>query len=87
MKIKNPSAVLGVTVLCLTMLTLAGCPASNNRVPTQAAVKQADQKRQSYVDSLKLPDSVKAQMKSHMGGPPVPNQAQNAANSKEQGRR
>lgn len=68
-------------LLALPILTAcaAGCSTSNNRVPSQAEVKKADQKRQAYVDSLKLPDNVKAAMKSHMGGPPVQGQSHPAA--------
>lgn len=51
-----------------------GCVDYNNRPPpTQAEVKQADDKRQSYIDSVpNLTAEQKAQMKAHMGGPAAP---------------
>lgn len=55
-------AVVGATI---------GCVDYNNRPPpSQAEVKQADQKRQSYIDTIpNLTPEQRAQMKSHLGGP------------------
>ena len=74
----NSKYVRGAAAMAIgaTILTVfvAGCD-ENNRQPTTAEIKAADQKRQSYVDSMNLPPQVKAQMKAHMGGPPVANPA------------
>jgi len=63
-------------VLALAVVGLVGCADYNNRPPaTPAEVKQADDKRQSYVDTMpNLTPEQRAQMKSHMGGPPAPPQ-------------
>lgn len=60
-----------VIALCIITYSAIGCSGENNRTPTAAEGKAADVKRQQYVDSLKLPDNVKAQMKSHLGGAPA----------------
>ncbi|MHB8635677.1 MAG: hypothetical protein ACYC96_04300 [Fimbriimonadaceae bacterium] len=61
-------------MLALTLIGLTGCVDYNNRPPASAAeIKTADAKRQSYVDTLpNLTPEQKAQMKSHLGGPPAP---------------
>ncbi len=53
---------------------VAGCD-DNNRVPTKTEVQAADVNRQSFIDKMNIPESQKAMMKSHMGGPPVENPA------------
>jgi Spy/CpxP family protein refolding chaperone len=60
-------------LLALAVLGMTGCGTDNNRVPTKDEVKQADIKRQSYIDTIpNLTPEQRAQMKAHMGGPPAP---------------
>ena len=60
--------------LSLAVVGLGGCADYNNRPPATAAeTKAADTKRQAYVDTIpNLTPEQRAQMKSHMGGPPAP---------------
>lgn len=88
----TPGAIRLIAVFA-TLITVGsfasmvvGCGDDNNRIPTKEEVKKADVSRQSYIDSLNIPESQKAAMKSHMGGPPVANPAtaaQGAANQKD----
>lgn len=65
-------SILGIAAaIGFLAFTTTSCTGENNRTPTAAEGKSADVKRQQYVDSLKLPDNVKNQMKSHLGGAPA----------------
>lgn len=76
---KRLGSICLVAGVMVTPLLLAGCD-DNNRVPTKAENQVADQKRQSYIDTIpNLTPEQRAQMKSHMGGPPATNPAEQAA--------
>jgi hypothetical protein len=68
-------------VLCgvLFALVAAGCSSDDNRTVTKEEIQAADAKRLDYIDKLNVPESQKAQMKAHMGGPAVPSPADQAA--------
>ncbi|CAN5568001.1 hypothetical protein BH11ARM2_BH11ARM2_13910 [soil metagenome] len=60
---------LGVAMI---FVGLGGCSGGdNNRTVTKEEISNADANRQDYIDKLNIPESQKAAMKAHMGGPPV----------------
>lgn len=71
---KNLTIVLSVVAVAI----LCGCGDSDNRTPTKEEGAAADATRQSYIDSLNIPEDQKARMKAQMGGPAVPNPADQA---------
>jgi len=70
-----PSFALALGLVISASTVLVGCSEENNRQPTAAEGKAADDKRQAYIDTLNLPADQKARMKAQMGGPAVPNPA------------
>lgn len=64
---------------------LGGCSDDSDRKPTAAEGAAADVKRQQAIDALNIPESQKAIMKSHLGGPSVANPA-DAAKAQSAGR-
>ena len=62
-------------MLAAPIAVVAGCSSDDNRTVTKEEAAAADVKRQSFIDGLKIPESQKAAMKAHMGGPPVANPA------------
>lgn len=66
--------ILGLVAAVATN-ALVGCSNDDDRKPTQAEGAAADSKRQSYIDSLNIPEDQKARMKAQMGGGAVPNPA------------
>ncbi|AIE84770.1 hypothetical protein [Fimbriimonas ginsengisoli] len=61
-----------VFALSLIVAAVAGCSGeSDNRTVNPAESAAADAKRQEMVDNMNIPESQKAAMKAHMGGPPA----------------
>ncbi len=55
---------------CALVALAMGC-SDDNRTPTKAESQAANAKRMDYIDKMNIPDSQKAMMKSHLGGPAV----------------
>lgn len=58
--------------LALVGAAVTGCSGdSDNRTVTPAESAAADAKRLDMIDKMNIPESQKAAMKAHMGGPPA----------------
>lgn len=73
------ASIVSVALLSILAPALAGCGNGDPPPATKAGIQAADAKRQAYIDTLNIPESQKAIMKSHLGGPAVPSPAGEAA--------
>jgi hypothetical protein len=70
----NGKSIFLLSAALLACVGAVGC-GDDNRVPTQAEIKVAQDKRLKYIDTLSMPEAAKKELESHMGGPPYQNPA------------